>query len=100
MLERLLEQPLTSVRICARHLRRMFVRYPISNKVADKRTCKIYEILTLLQKFLRHFSKFILKKVYQLFFQKTSLNILKQNIFSKIDDVNEYLKFPYEGFHS
>ena len=45
-----------------------------------------------LQGFLEQLCAFILKKVCQ-FFQ----NMLKQNVYFKIVDVNEYLKCPYEG---
>ena len=45
-----------------------------------------------LQGFLEQLCAFILKKVCQ-FFQ----NMLKQNTYFKIVDVNEYLKCPYKG---
>ena len=45
-----------------------------------------------LQGFLEQLYAFILKKVCQFF-----KNMLKQNTYFKIVDVNEYLKCPYKG---
>ena len=50
-----------------------------------------------LQEFLQHFGEFILKKIYQFFSNNVTKIMLKQNIYSKVFDVNE--KFPREGFH-
>ena len=50
-----------------------------------------------LQEFLQHFSEFILKEIYQFFSNNVTKIMLKQNIYSKVFDVNK--KFPREGFH-
>ena len=74
----------------------MFVRQPISNKVADIIACKIYEYGLFLDGFLQQFRK----TIYQLFYRKRYWNMLKQYIYSKIVLVYEYWKFLYEGVHS
>ena len=60
----------------------MFVRQPISNKVADMRACKVYgNGLCWNELFLKKYVSF------------------SENI-SKIVVVFEYLKFPYDGIHN
>ena len=66
---------------------------PLSNKVEDVKACKFYEIWTLSTGISTVPQSINIKKNLLVFFRKHHRNMLKQNTYSKIIILYEYLKF-------
>ena len=76
------------------------MRWPTSNEIADIRPSKIYKIWTPSTGIFTATQEIYLKKHFISFFRKRHRNKLKQNTYSKIAVVHEYLKFPYNEVNS
>ena len=70
---------------------------PISNKAADTRACKIYEIWTLSTKNFIVIQQIYFRESLLVFFRKRHGNMLKRDNYSTIVIVYEYLKLAYMG---